>query len=156
MDGATNKPCDHTVSPEETRILLKAIRRILRANDIQSRAIARTIGLTVPQLVILTAVAELGEVTTRSLAEHADLSPATVVTVLDNLERREIVERYRSRLDRRIVYTRLTPKGHDMVTRAPGVFGTAFARRFAAMPAARRRAFLANLSLLADMMAAPT
>lgn len=140
------------VAPTETRSLLKSIRRIVRANDLQSRALARSIGLTGPQLVIMMAVAELGEVTTRALAEHADLSPATVVTVLDNLEQREIVQRYRSDVDRRIVYTRLTPKGHELISHAPGVFGSDFARRFAALPAERRLEMLASLSELANLM----
>lgn len=143
------------VSPDETRSLLKSIRRIVRANDLQSRVLARSVGLTGPQLVIMMAVAELGEVTTKALADHADLSPATVVTVLDNLEQREIVQRYRSNVDRRIVYTRLTPKGQELISHAPGVFGSEFARRFAALPAERRQEMLASLSELADLMGAP-
>jgi DNA-binding MarR family transcriptional regulator len=142
------------VSPEETRWLLKSIRRIVRANDLQSRALARSTGLTGPQLVIVTAVAELGEVTTKVLADHADLSPATVVTVLDNLEHREIVQRYRSELDRRIVYTRLTPKGRDLISEPPGIFGSEFARRFGELPVEDRRAILVGVSALADLMAA--
>ena len=130
------------VTPTETRNLLKSIRRIVRANDLQSRALARSIGLTAPQLVIMMGVAELGEVTTRPLSEHADLSAATGVTVLDNREQRGIVQRYRSNVDRRIVYTRLTPKGQTLISHAPGVFGSEFARRFAALPAERRQEML--------------
>ncbi len=140
------------ISRDETRILLKSIRRIVRANDLQSRVLARSIGLTGPQLVIMMAVAELGEVTTRALAARADLSPATVVTVLDNLENRRIVQRYRSEIDRRIVYTRLTPEGQEMISRPPGIFGAEFVHRFAQLPADRRRELLAGLSELADLM----
>lgn len=142
------------VSPDETRNLLKSIRRIVRANDLQSRALAKSIGLTGPQLVILMAVAELGEVTTKALADHADLSPATVVTVLENLEQRAIVERYRSSADRRIVYTRLTQKGLALVSHAPRVFGEGFARRLAGLPVARRKELVSNAALLAELMIA--
>jgi DNA-binding MarR family transcriptional regulator len=154
MAAKTSTRSAGAVSPDETRNLLKSIRRIVRANDLQSRALARSIGLTGPQLVIMMAVAELGEVTTRALADHADLSPATVVTVLDNLEHRQIVQRYRSDVDRRIVYTRLTPKGQELISHPPGVFGSEFARRFAALPPERRREMLASLSELADLMGA--
>ncbi len=140
------------IPAEETRRLLKSIRRIVRANDLQSRVLAKSIGLTGPQLVILMAVAELGKVTTRALAESADLSPATVVTVLDNLEHREIVERYRSDIDRRIVYTRLTPKGLALVSHAPRVFGGDFAHRFANLPEQRRRELIEGIEALARLM----
>jgi len=142
------------VSPEQTRLLLKSIRRIVRANDLQSRALARSIGFTGPQLVILMAVAELGEVTTRALADHADLSPATVVTVLDNLEERGMVQRYRSGTDRRVVFTRLTPKGQELISHTPGVFGAEFAQRFAALSPGKRLALLSSLVELADLMTA--
>lgn len=144
------------VSPEETRNLLKSIRRIVRANDLQSRALARTIGLTGPQLVIVMAVAELGEVTTKALAEHADLSPATVVTVLENLEHRAIVQRYRSAVDRRIVYTKLTAKGQHLMSHAPHVFGSAFAKRFASLSSGRRRELISSVAAVADLLSADT
>lgn len=144
------------VPADETRSLLKSIRRIVRANDLQSRALAKSIGLTGPQLVILLAVAELGEVTTKALADHADLSPATVVTVLENLENREIVQRYRSGSDRRIVYSRLMPKGQELVSHAPRVFGDGFARRFANLSSDRRRELISSLSALAELMSPTT
>jgi DNA-binding MarR family transcriptional regulator len=140
------------ISAVETRALLKSIRRIVRANDLQSRALAKSTGLTGPQLVILMAVAELGEVTTKALADHADLSPATVVTVLDNLEQRAIVERYRSGIDRRIVYTRLTPRGQELISHAPRVFGGGFVRRFAALSPDRRRRLVSSVAELAELM----
>lgn len=138
----------------DMRALMKAMRRISRANDLQSRALARETGLTVPQLVILTGVMELGEVTTNALSEFADLSAATVVTVLENLEERGVVERYRSTTDRRIVHTRLTAEGRKLVTETPGLFGNAFASRFAACAEDERRALVAGLTRLADMMGA--
>ena len=56
---------------------MKSIRRIVRAIDMRSKYVARETGLTIPQLVILQAVNELGMVTTAALSKHADLSPAT-------------------------------------------------------------------------------
>lgn len=137
----------------EMRQLAKAIRRIVRANDLQSRALARASGLTTPQFVVLTGVAELGEVTTNALSAYADLSAPTVVTVLENLEQRGIIDRYRSTEDRRVVYTRLTEKGLAMVANTPGMFGPRFAARFAELPAERRAGILAAVGELAGLMA---
>ncbi len=137
-------------------MLLKSIRRIVRANDLQSRALAKATGLTGPQLVILTGVAELGEVTTQALADYADLSSATVVMVLENLELRAIVQRYRSTSDRRIVYTRLTPKGTELVNGARGLFGAGLAQRLAILPAGKRQELIASLASIADMVSETT
>jgi DNA-binding MarR family transcriptional regulator len=142
----------NSVPADETRLLLKSIRRIVRANDLQSRALAKSTGLTGPQLVILMGVAELGEVTTQALANYADLSAATVVMVLENLEQRAIVERYRSTADRRIVYTRLTEKGAELVSNTPGLFGAQFAQRFGALPEHKRQELLASLASIADLI----
>ncbi len=138
---------------EELRGVEKCIRRIVRANDVQSRALAKQIGLTAPQLIILKAIAALGEVTTTVLSAHVDLSAATVITILDNLETRQLVERYRSRNDRRVVHTRLTDQGRGLLERAPEPMGDAFARRFAALSPERRSQLISALATIADMMA---
>ena len=156
MDSAEAAHVAGPAPADETRMLLKSIRRIVRANDLQSRALAKATGLTGPQLVILTGVAELGEVTTQALADHADLSAATVVLVLENLEQRAIVERYRSTSDRRIVYTRLTQKGAALVNSTRGLFGAGLAQRFAALPAAKRRQLIASLASIADLVTEET
>ncbi|WP_295808830.1 MarR family transcriptional regulator [uncultured Nitratireductor sp.] len=154
FDNTTDKTVDWFRS-EELRGVEKSIRRIVRANDVQSKALAKKIGLTAPQLVILKAIAGLGEVTTTVLSAHVDLSAATVTTILDNLESRRVVERYRSRHDRRVVHTRLTPEGAALVTHAPEPMGDAFARRFAGLSPERRNQLTSALNDIADMMAPP-
>lgn len=137
----------------ELRTLEKAIRRVVRANDLRSRALVRRIGLTIPQAVVLKGVEALGEVTTTALSAHADLSAATVVTILDNLEERGLVERYRSRTDRRVVHARLTPRGHMLLNDTPEPFGEAFAARFAHLPSGKRRRIVESVVELADLLA---
>jgi DNA-binding MarR family transcriptional regulator len=135
--------------------LLKSIRRIVRANDLGSRALQKSSGLTAPQLAVLTAVGSLGEISTTKIAEHVDLSAATVVTILDNLERHQLVTRHRSSEDRRIVFTRPTKAGVAELAKVQGPFNAAFARRFTMLPPERRRQMTENLAALADLMNAP-
>ena len=155
MTDRTNATRRERFRPNELKALEKALRRIVRAHDLQSKALVKATGLTAAQLVIIKGIAELGEVTSTALSAYADISPATVVTVLDNLEERGIIQRYRSGQDRRIVHTRLTELGADMLTRAPPPLGQAFAERFAALPAARRDAFVAALAEFADLLMPP-
>ncbi|MEO3998100.1 MarR family transcriptional regulator [Mesorhizobium sp. CAU 1732] len=136
----------------ETRTIEKAIRRIVRAHDLQSKALAKASGLTAAQLVLMKGMAELGEVTSAALSAYADISPATVVTVLDNLEERGLVQRYRSGSDRRIVHTRLTEPGMIMVAGAPAPLGPLFLERFARLDDTERRAIVEAAVRLADLL----
>lgn len=136
----------------QTLALEKAMRRIVRANDMQSRAVVKQCGLTSAQLVVCRGILELGEVTTRALSAYADLSPATVVTILDNLEERGVIERYRSTADRRIVHTRLTEKGRAILANAPRPLGEIALARLKALDATTRRALIESAMQIADLL----
>ncbi|MFN3766323.1 MAG: MarR family winged helix-turn-helix transcriptional regulator [Aliihoeflea sp.] len=136
----------------DLKTIEKAIRRIVRAHDLQSKALTKTVGLTAAQLVLMKGIAELGEVTTTALSAHADISAATVVTILDNLEERGLIERYRSAHDRRIVHTRLTAAGAAKANAAPEPLGDAFAGRLAALAAPERQAIVTGLVRAADIL----
>jgi MarR family transcriptional regulator, organic hydroperoxide resistance regulator len=56
------------------------------------------------------------ELSARELAEHADLSPATVTQMLESLEAAGLVTRKRSEQDRRVVLSVLTERGAEVVT----------------------------------------
>jgi DNA-binding MarR family transcriptional regulator len=132
------------------RKLVRLIRRLARALDIQSRRIDRETGLTLPQLMVLTALGEMGEVTSRALSAEADMSPPTVVGVLDKLAGKGLIERYRSERDRRIVHARLTAAGRAALAVAPDPLGEELAARIRALTAEERRALGAALALLGD------
>jgi DNA-binding MarR family transcriptional regulator len=134
------------------RTIEKAVRRIVRAHDLQSRALARRCGLTAAQLVLMKGIAELGEVTSGALSVYADISAATVVTILDNLEERGLIQRYRSGSDRRIVHTRLTETGAALMAQAPEPMGEVFLGRFERLPADERQALADAVSRLGEMM----
>lgn len=136
----------------ELKALEKALRRIVRAHDLHSKALVKSTGLTAAQLIILRGIAELGEVTSTALSAYADISLPTVVTVLDNLEERGIIQRYRSGQDRRVVHTRLTEMGAQMVARAPLPLGQSFADRFSGLDEARRLELVGALSTFADLL----
>ena len=138
--------------PDEAAGVFKSIRRIVRSIDLRSREVARAVGLTIPQIVVLQAAHDMGEVTTRAISERSDLSSATVVTILDKLEAKGLVERYRSSDDRRIVHTRVTERGREVLGSAPPMLHDDFRQRFAALPPEKRAALLAAMTQVADMM----
>ncbi len=135
----------------ELRALFKSMRRIARAIEIHSRRLDRELDLTLPQHVVLVCVRDLGEVTGRAISHEADVSPATVVGILDKLEAKGLIERYRSTKDRRIVHTRITRKGEEALSRAPAPLGARFEREFLALDPETRRRMLAAFENVADM-----
>ncbi len=132
--------------------VMKSIRRIVRAIDMRSKKVARETGLTIPQIVVLHAVKERGMVTTAALSKHADLSPATTVTILDKLESRGLVTRERSATDRRIVHTTLTEKGALVLHTAPPIFDWAFSRGFADLSEADQHKIIEAFGTVADLL----
>ena len=135
----------------ELRAVLKAIRRIARAVDQHSRRIDREVGLTLPQLIVLACVRDLGNVTGRAISLEAELSPATVVGILDKLEAKGLIERYRSMVDRRIVHTRITALGETTLENAPPPLGRSFEQAFTEQTRSEREQTLATLNRLAQL-----
>lgn len=93
---------------EEIVIML---RRIIRATDMRSKKLARESGLTPPQFMVLSAIAEMGNVAISNIANTVNLTQATVTTIIDRLEDKKLVARIRSEQDKRIVHATLTDAG---------------------------------------------
>ncbi|ESR25552.1 MarR family winged helix-turn-helix transcriptional regulator [Lutibaculum baratangense] len=138
--------------PQAPADLLRALRRIIRSVDIRSKYVARAVGLTTPQIVVLQGIRDLTNVTSSSLSAYVSLSPATVTTILDNLQARGFVSRERSQSDRRVVHPRLTDAGHDVLAAALPHMHDDFAEAFEAMPEEQRVETVAAFRRIADLM----
>ncbi|MGJ3261947.1 MAG: MarR family winged helix-turn-helix transcriptional regulator [Salinarimonas sp.] len=132
--------------------LTKAIRVIAQAIDTRSKAIARASGLTIPQIVVLQAVRVRGEVTTSLLSRHCHLSAGTVVSILDKLEERGFVERYRNVADRRIVHTRLTAAGDAALAAAPTLLPPPALEALAGLAPREREVLVASFRTVAGLL----
>ena len=112
---------------------LDAYIKLTRASEtlagVLGRALARE-GLTTGQLGALEALLHIGAMNERELGSKLLRSGGNVTTVLDNLERRDLVHRARNPDDRRCVTVALTPKGRRLIS---GVFPEHAARITAAM-----------------------
>ncbi|TNF04460.1 MAG: MarR family transcriptional regulator, partial [Gammaproteobacteria bacterium] len=104
---------------ESIEQVLIALRRVIRATDLYSKHLAKTSGLTAPQILLLQAIRDRGQVTIGELAEEISLSQATVTTIIDRLEKRGLVYRQRSTEDKRKVHAFLTEKAHQVLQDAP-------------------------------------
>lgn len=114
----------------ESREILVALRRIMRAIDLHSKKLERSAGLTVPQILVLQALEEGGSLPVGEIARRVSLSQATVTSILDRLGRKDMLHRARDDRDRRVVTVSLTPAGADRVRHLPGLLQEDFVSRF--------------------------
>lgn len=138
---------------DPTASLVRSVRRIAQAIDVRSREISGLTGLTLPQLLVLQSIRALGEVSTSAVSRDVSMSSPTVVAVLDRLEAKGLIVRYRSATDRRVVHARLTDGGLAALKDAPGLMGAGALERWSALPPDRQQTMAAAMAIFADLMA---
>lgn len=132
--------------------VLIALRQIIRAIDLHSRKLNKVAGLTGPQLVLMRAIRDSGEVTIRQLSNNTNMSQATATTILDRLEKRELVVRERSKLDKRKVHAYLTEKGKEVLEKAPLPLQENFVSRFHELEEWEQSLLLSSVQRISSMM----
>jgi len=132
--------------------VLITLRRLIRATDLHSKQLVKTAGLTAPQLLLMQAIREKGQVTIGALAKEISLSQATVTTILDRLEKRGLVYRERSSEDKRKVHAYLTDRGMEILRDAPTPLQEHFVRQFRDLRDWEQSMIIASLQRVALMM----
>jgi DNA-binding MarR family transcriptional regulator len=119
--GALGPPCEPARTgelglEEASRELGRALRgTIAAARRLRGRETQRAGGVAHAQYALLFELGERGELTAGELAGAAELAPATVTGMLDQLAAAGLVLRARSERDRRVVVSRLTDAGRARV-----------------------------------------
>jgi DNA-binding MarR family transcriptional regulator len=139
-------------SSELEEDILAAIRRIVRAVDLRSRALVRGHQVTGPQLVTLRKVAGMGPVSVSALARAVSLSQPTVTGILHRLERAGLIRRERSERDRRSVLSTVTADGARVLKDAPSLLQDRFLQELVRLEDWERTQMLATLQRIATMM----
>ncbi len=101
---------------EQNQALDSYIKLMRAAESVLTRAHRRTGGdLTVSQFGVLEALHHLGPLHQRRIGEKLLKSGGNITMVIDNLEKRDLVERRRDQQDRRFVSVHLTPAGEALI-----------------------------------------
>jgi DNA-binding MarR family transcriptional regulator len=132
--------------------VLVALRRVIRATDMHSKQLVKTAKVTAPQLLLMQAIERQGDAIISRLAQEVSLSQATVTSILDRLEKRELVFRKRSEQDKRKVHVHLTQSGRELLLAAPTALQHQFAQKFAALHDWEQSMILSALQRIAQMM----
>ncbi len=132
--------------------VLSTLRQIIRAIDIHSRQLSKQYGLTGPQLIVISEIGQYGRMTIGELARRISLSQATVTTILDRLELKELATRERDSRDKRRVYVAITDKARTILESHPNFLQDAFVRRFNALEDWEQTLILSSIQRLSAMM----
>src|SRR5690554_6405449 len=132
--------------------VLVSLRRIIRATDLHSRQLNKVVGLTAPQLLILQILRQGEDLTTGEVAKRVSLSQATVTTIVDRLEKRNLVRRIRGEQDKRKVLLYLTDEGASILVDAPKPLQEDFIRQYQDLHDWEQSMILSSLERVAYMM----
>jgi DNA-binding MarR family transcriptional regulator len=115
--------------------IIDNIRRVFQVVNELSKLAEKETGVTGPQLWAIRTISEFGPLKGADLAKRMYLHPTTVVGILDRLEASGLVQRTRSKIDRRVVEIELTEQGKDLVATAPEVFQGQLVKGLESLPA---------------------
>ena len=132
--------------------VLISLRRLIRAVDLHSRYLSKHFGLTGPQLVILRQLVQAGEMSPGKMAAAVSLSQATVTGITDRLEKRGLLTRSRSDVDRRRVIMQPTDACRKLLAEAPPPLHESFLERFHQLADWEQSMILSCLQRLVQMV----
>lgn len=137
---------------EKYEQLLISLRQVIRAIDIHSKQLSRESGLTGPQLIVIKKISELDGPMAKQVAQEINLSPATVTSIIDRLEARNLVKRQRSQIDKRKVELYLSDAGKVLLQDAPKPLQDHFIKRYHSLEPWEQTQLLSSVERIASMM----
>jgi DNA-binding MarR family transcriptional regulator len=149
-----NAPSASESSSSPADQALISLRRIVKAVDAQSRALARDTSLTPSQLMVLKELAGAESAQPGELARRAGLKQATISILLDRLQERGLVQRARGETDRRTVRVQITQDGRQTLAAAPDLLQVDFGAKFEKLPEWEQAYINAALTRLVALLGA--
>jgi DNA-binding MarR family transcriptional regulator len=138
---------------------LDAIRRIVQALRVSTRAAERRLGISGAQLFVLHALSEAPAHSLNELAARTFTHQSSVSTVVERLVKKRYVSRKRSTADARRVVLSLTPSGRALLRSSPDIAQLRLISALRELPPRSRRSLASLLDRVVHAMgadAAPT
>jgi DNA-binding MarR family transcriptional regulator len=153
MHRQTHRTPPLLLSDDATGVV-NGLRRVVRALELYSQEVYKSFGLTGPQLWALKTLSRRDALTISGLAEALAVQPSSLSLLVDRLERRGLVSRFRPRPDRRFVEIGLTRKGRALASRAPEPAQGRLLHGLGGLPPRELRAIRRSVDRLVTMMEA--
>jgi DNA-binding MarR family transcriptional regulator len=132
--------------------ILIALRKITRAIDLHSKKLLKASGLTTSQLLVMQAIRKLDLASPSAIAREVMLSQATISSLLDRLERNQLIRRSKGHVDRRQTRIELTTLGEEKLANSPSPLQADFVENYQALPDWQRHMLVASMQKIAGMM----
>ena len=129
---------------------MDAVRAVVRALRINTRAIELEIGISLAQLFVLQQVAQRPASSLNDLAERTATHQSSVSVVVRRLVDRGLVTRRADAADKRRVQIELTPAGEKLLVGAPETIQTRLVNALGTMSSADRKQLAQLLSKWLD------
>lgn len=130
-------------------------RLLLRAQSAMNREIlarASELGLSPGQPKVLEFLLHNGESNQKAIADHCEIEPATVGTILGRMERDGLIVRAHHEGNRRSLYVTLTPRGHEVAEAMDVIFRQADQAAAASLTGEQQAQLCAMLADLCDAL----
>jgi MarR family transcriptional regulator, organic hydroperoxide resistance regulator len=122
---------------------------------VRSKRMARTLGVTGPQRLVIRVVGQTPDLMASQIATTLGIHPSTLTGVLARLERQRLLLRVTDREDRRRFRFRLTPAGRRIDRERRGTVEAAVRRALGRAHAAMTEHTAAMHALLVEELARP-
>jgi DNA-binding MarR family transcriptional regulator len=102
-----------------TKEILFSIRKLMQAGEFYTKELNKKYQVSAPQLNCLLSLYENGPLPPSQIAKHIMVKSSTVTGIVDRLEQKDLVKRFRNSPDRRIITIELTDSGKNLAKNAP-------------------------------------
>jgi DNA-binding MarR family transcriptional regulator len=111
--------------------IVESIRRLVRAEYLDSKKMSKQYGLTGPQSLVLRLLIKNGALSSADLSRQMYVTPSNITGIIDRLEKKGYVERIRKPGDRRIALITLTQPGQELGKTIPDPIEKKFVNQLA-------------------------
>ena len=112
----------------ETLRFMQRLWELVHALDVSSKRMARTLGVTGPQRLVIRVIGQSPELYAGEIAATLGMHPSTLTGIVRRLEAQHLVERGVDPIDRRRIRFRLTPRGEAIDRERKGTVEAAVRR----------------------------
>jgi len=134
----------------ETLQFMQRLWELVHALAVRSKRMARTLGVTGPQRLVIRVVGQSPDATAKQISDVLGIHPSTLTGVLARLERQAMIQRQTDRADRRRVRFRLTAAGRKVNRERKGTVEAAVRRAMGRAGAGMIDQTTALIALLVD------